>query len=149
MQHILTLCVFYSANVVTQLGYQARRLRQRRPSTAQRGPGFARQPTSPSSPEGSVVKQCKLYLSDQLRAVSMWSPDFIPLASPLITAAIVGSAAAHSRDLYNTDRSHERSALDRRLLELVLSRYAEHWAIGSFFLGETLDVPIITSFRIC
>lgn len=143
------MCVFHRANVVTQLGYQARQLRQRRPSTAQRGLGFARQSTSPSSPETEVVKHCGLYLSDQLRAVSMWSPDFIPLASPLMTAAIVGSAAAHSRNLYGTDRSHERSALDRQLLELVLQRYAEHWAIGSYFLGEALDVPIISSFCIC
>lgn len=85
----------------------------------------------------SPLQQCRRFLGDQVGLIRLWTPEYIHLASPLLTAALVGPAAAH----YVPESAQESvsdddvlSALDGKLLELAVGRFAEYWEIGSFCL---------------
>lgn len=74
----------------------------------------------------------------------MWSLDYITSATPLIVNALVSPAAAYFRtaELLASGNTEEAlSALDGKLLEMVLKRFAEYWGIGLFCLGESTYLP--------
>lgn len=74
----------------------------------------------------------------------MWSADYIPFATPLLANALVGPAAAHSGNdelLTSGNADEVMSALDGKMLEMVLKRVAEYWGIGGFCLGKSQILP--------
>lgn len=125
-----------SAKTLVNLGFQAEDSKQFR---RERRESAGNEMTSPATSAESPTEQNVLVLEQQLQAVRVWPPEYIVLATPLIANALVGPAAAHSNsaELLSSGNTKEAlSALDGRLLEMVLRRFAEYWGIGSFCLGE-------------
>ncbi|KAK4934384.1 hypothetical protein LTR10_024340 [Elasticomyces elasticus] len=138
--------MIHSNNIIINLGFYAEGLKIQAP-TISGVSAFQDESTSPEMSTGSPAQQCGKVLRDQIGVIRMWTPDVIPLASPFITAAIVGPAAAHSVDraaLLESD-SHDEAllALDGSVLDLVLRRFSEYWGIGIFCLDllEVIDAP--------
>ncbi|KIW79284.1 hypothetical protein Z517_05896 [Fonsecaea pedrosoi CBS 271.37] len=130
--------IIHSNNIIVNLGLYAEGLKNQGSIMSDVSP-LQDESTSLEMSAGSPAQQCGKVLRDQISVVRMWTPDFIALASPFITAAIVGPAAAHSADrsLLESDvRDEALAALDGNLLDLVLRRFSEYWGIGQFCLGE-------------
>ncbi|KAK5021130.1 hypothetical protein LTS07_011217 [Exophiala sideris] len=125
---IATHLVILSAKIVLGLGFQAMSTTRNQPQDSMRQQSSANEATSPSFSAGSPPQQHAQLIQEHMRAIRMWSPDYIPLASPLIANALVGPAAKF------LDLNDVASALDGKLLEMVLKRFAEYWGIGAFCL---------------
>ena len=127
---------FPSAKTVIGLGFQDENVKQYQNDHNELA---ANEMTSPETSVGSPTQQHILVLEQQLQAVRVWPPEYLILASPLIANALVGPAAAHSTTSEHLSSGNTRealSALDGKLLEMVLRRFAEYWGIGSFCLGK-------------
>ena len=82
---------------------------------------------------------CDPYVEKQLRALRLWSPDFIALASPLIVCALIGPAAVHAPKRTQKDGATTQKAsqlLEREILSIVLQRFANYWPLGNVICGE-------------
>ena len=68
---------------------------------------------------------CNPYINVQLRALRLWSPDFIAFATPLVTYALLGPAATHvHRPSKDAAASQDAlRSLEGELLRLVLQRF--------------------------
>jgi hypothetical protein len=81
---------------------------------------------------------CNPYINVQLRALRLWSPDFIAFATPLVTYALLGPAAAHvhrpSKDVATGQEALR--ALEGEILRLVLQRFSYYWPLGNIIHSE-------------
>jgi hypothetical protein len=88
---------------------------------------------------GSPIEQCGRFLQDQVDVIRVWEPEFIPLATPLITIAIVSVAIAYgSNKTTLCSGADDAAGLDSELLSLVVKRFSEYWELGLFCLGMFL-----------
>lgn len=99
----------------------------------------------------TIVQRCARYTSEVVRAVHLWSSDYIALSSPLSSCSVLGPGAIHAAarffDTLNQDQRNQQ-AIDGQMLELVIKRFAEYWNIACLLLGETtvysaLDVDLL------
>ena len=81
---------------------------------------------------------CNPYIHNQLRALCLWSPDFIAFASPLVTYALLGPAATHVHKSTNDAAAGQDalSSLGGEILSLVLQRFSDYWPSGSVVQSE-------------
>ncbi|RHZ69813.1 hypothetical protein CDV55_107029 [Aspergillus turcosus] len=100
-------------------------------------------PSDPSSPRAcqsytEFVAECGQYINDRLRAVRLWSADYMPLASPLVACALIGPAAVHAakRPHPGGSKDEMRSSLEAYLLDLSLHRFGKFWRLGEFLQGK-------------
>jgi hypothetical protein len=133
----------FSARTVVALGFQAETLKRKHnsdnPASRQ---NESASPTT-TSLESLTQQHAQLFAS-HMRVIREWSLDYIALATPLIANALVSPAAAYfqTAELLGSGNTEEAlSALDGKLLEMVLKRFAEYWGIGLFCLGECNYLP--------
>ncbi|KAI1502339.1 fungal-specific transcription factor domain-containing protein [Biscogniauxia marginata] len=82
----------------------------------------------------TLIETCDRHIKDQLRALRLWSPDFISLASPLIACALIGPGAVHAatRPCRGIDDGSDIvRSLERQTLEFALRRFEQYWALGT------------------
>lgn len=98
-------------------------------------------PLRDSTAYDEAVKKCGRYTHELFRAVRYWTSDFIPSALPFIACALMGPAGIHIPRRFQPNMADNRGLLQRHLLDLVLKRVAEYWAIGSLLQDfvEILD----------
>ncbi|KAL4862670.1 fungal-specific transcription factor domain-containing protein [Aspergillus spectabilis] len=137
--------VIHSARTVVGLGFQAENLKQQQnPDHPGLRPNESASPTA-TSLESPTQQHVQLFAS-HMRAIRMWSLDYIASATPLIANALVSPAAAYFQTaelLASGNAEKALFALDGKLLEMVLKRFAEYWGIGLFCLDmlEALRSP--------
>ncbi|KAH7408962.1 fungal-specific transcription factor domain-containing protein [Cadophora sp. MPI-SDFR-AT-0126] len=96
--------------------------------------------TSSDSPHSSCSYEsathgCTRYSDEVLRAVKLWSPDFMAMASPFLVCAIPGPFAINFRTKCAGDKTSYD--INRQMLELVIKRQAVYWNLASMLLGES------------
>jgi hypothetical protein len=126
-----------SAKTLVSLGLQEEILKHQQ-ANGHNSPGDM-ELTSPATSIGTPTRQHTESLRDQLRAVRLWSPDYVAYALPLIPNALVGPATAFSvtSEVHSSGRTEDvLTALDGDLLHMTLRRFSEYWGIGSFCLGK-------------
>lgn len=77
---------------------------------------------------------CEPHINNQLRALHLWSPDYVALASPLLTYALLGPAALHASRPPHLDATTSQGALrflEDEILSFVLQRFARFWPVGN------------------
>ncbi|KAI1617374.1 fungal-specific transcription factor domain-containing protein [Exophiala viscosa] len=77
---------------------------------------------------------CNPHINDQLRALRLWSPDYIALGSPILTCALLGPAAIHAMKRPNEAVPAGQRALcflEGEILSFVLQRFSEYWPLGT------------------
>ena len=84
---------------------------------------------------GKVVETCAEHISEKLRAMRVWSPDFIPLASPLIACALAGIKLPQPRSGCGNNGTTSLLLLEEQLRNLTLGRISQYWGLGSFMQG--------------
>ena len=80
------------------------------------------------------VDVCGPFINEQLRAVRLWSPDYIPFASPLITCALIGPASVHgAKRPYDgaSTSSDTLHNLEAAISGFVLRRFSDYWPLGT------------------
>lgn len=94
-------------------------------------------------PTSSVYRRfldvCGPFIQDHLRAVRLWSPDFVPFASPLIACALIGPAS-----LFTAKRPSDGTStgsdtlcnLEATISSFVLRRFSAYWPIGTSMESE-------------
>ncbi|KAK4945484.1 hypothetical protein LTR10_015380 [Elasticomyces elasticus] len=81
-----------------------------------------------------VFNVCDPHINNQLRALGLWSPDYIALGSPILTCALLGPAAIHAMKRPR-DGVPDQSAicfLEGEILSFVLQRFSDYWPLGTF-----------------
>lgn len=120
------------------LGFQAETLKQKQRSEALQPDINDGATSSSSSSIKSPAQQHAQLFASHVRAVRIWSQEYIAFSTPLIANALVSPAAALldiGDLLVSGDTERVLSTLDGKLLEMVLKRFAEYWGIGLFCLG--------------
>ncbi|KAL4861565.1 fungal-specific transcription factor domain-containing protein [Aspergillus spectabilis] len=88
-------------------------------------------PTS-SSLYRPAAYSCTRYTDEVIRAVRLWSPDFMAMASPFLVCAIPGPFGVHFRTTASEyGVSHD---INKELLELVIKHQASYWGLASMLL---------------
>jgi hypothetical protein len=90
--------------------------------------------SNPSISYHRFVDVCGPFINDQLRAVRLWSPDFVSFASPLITCALIGPASVHvakSPCDGAVASSDTLRNLEAAISGFVLRRFSNYWPIGT------------------
>lgn len=85
------------------------------------------------------LEVCGPFINDQHRAVRLWSPDFVPFASPLIACGLIGPASAFAvkRPAYGTlTGSDTLCNLEATILGFVLRRFSDFWPLGTCMESE-------------
>ena len=87
----------------------------------------------------TLIQHCSRYTNEIVRAVRLWSPDYISVASPFIACTIIGPEAVHVQQCRQYDSKQgngdKQHAIDGEMLELVIKRFADYWRLGSMLLG--------------
>ena len=96
-------------------------------------------PLNPYIPYQRFIDICGPFINDQLRAVRLWSRDFLPFASPLIACALIGPASVHvakrPRDGALTG-SDTLCNLEAAISGFVLRRFSDYWPLGTSMESE-------------
>jgi len=82
---------------------------------------------------------CDPHINGQLRALRLWSPDYIALASPVSTCALLGPAAIHAMKRPDEAVPAGQRALcflEGEILSFVLQRFSDYWPLGTITHGE-------------
>ena len=84
---------------------------------------------------------CNPYINIQLRALRLWSPDFIAFATPLVTYALLGPAATHVHRPSKDAAAGQDAlrSLEGEILRLVLQRFSYYWPLGNVIHSEYYD----------
>lgn len=87
----------------------------------------------------TAVQLCSRYIEESIRAIRLWSPEFIPLSCPFMVCAIPGPFGilfGTRRQVNGKTDSEARRRLDTQMLELVIGRFAEWWNLASLYRGK-------------
>jgi hypothetical protein len=86
-----------------------------------------------------LTDKCAQHINEHLRVLRLWSPEFMPLATPLMTCILIGPAAVHAAKKSSGNPLYGHEVLDyleRQRLTNALQRFEEYWGIGAFMKGK-------------
>ncbi|KAH9216317.1 fungal-specific transcription factor domain-containing protein [Leptodontidium sp. 2 PMI_412] len=92
-----------------------------------------------SSSYETVANSCSRYRDEVLRAMKLWSPDFMAMASPFLVCAIPGPFAINFRTRCAGDETSYD--INRQMLVLVIKRQAVYWDLASMLLELESNCP--------
>ncbi|KAK5023622.1 hypothetical protein LTS07_009130 [Exophiala sideris] len=103
-------------------------------SSASQSPGSVR--SVPEDQDTSSLK-CIQHAHDVVRAINVWSPDYMAYTSPFIVCSLVGPAAMHFSPLPGSSPGEpvQTQSLEREVVTLGIAQFARVWGIGSLMLG--------------
>jgi hypothetical protein len=91
-------------------------------------------------PYHHFVDVCGPFINNQFRAMRLWSPDFIPFASPLTACALIVSASANmakNAPEGELTASDTQNSLEAAISGFVLRRFSDYWPLGTSMEGES------------
>ncbi|KAJ9602802.1 hypothetical protein H2200_012582 [Cladophialophora chaetospira] len=84
-----------------------------------------------------ACQKCVQHAKDVLRAMKVWSPDYIAFSSPFIVCSLVGPAAMHILQACTEEPTAALSRLDRDIVYLGISQFARYWGLGALMQDST------------
>ncbi len=85
-----------------------------------------------------LVETCSQHIDEHMRVLRLWSPDFISLATPLVTCALIGPAAMHAAKKPSDGDNNPSDVLHYlrwQFLEHTLRRFEQYWGLGTSMKG--------------
>ncbi|CZR57855.1 uncharacterized protein PAC_07744 [Phialocephala subalpina] len=81
---------------------------------------------------------CGQYINEHLRGLRLWPPDFMSLASPLVTGGLIGPAAVYATQRPYSHGSNDNDVLHSlqcQITKFALRRFAQYWTLGASMQG--------------
>lgn len=91
---------------------------------------------SPEKADNLALRRSRPLLANIMRILRQWSPDHVPLASPLLFCTLLGPSNYIMRCMKTVTQNQSRISLMRDLVVLTIRRVAQYWHIGSLILGK-------------
>lgn len=77
---------------------------------------------------------CYANINEVVRAARAWSPQYLPVCSPLILCALLGPASVHVQD-DQIQGPHRSNYLSAETIRLILRHFENYWRIGKVLMG--------------